>query len=179
MLDWKNQEIIDSSNVLFYQFRDNHDFNIINYNQCFTAESLNSKNIQLLYLKNVIKQIYCLKYLYNIDIPLSIKLIRISTLSNLIFDLKYLNFRQKTVLTDIVKICGGIIFEKDKINIDSETVYLVASQQEYALNKEKIKKYISMNPNFILINEKFILDTYFCMTNIKMNINDSEYKFHL
>ena len=173
-IDWKNQEISNSKNVLFYQYKNNNTFNYINYNKCFTYESLNSEKLQLLYMKSVIKQIYCLKYLYNIDIPLAIKLIRISTLSNLIFDLKYLNLQQKNVLVNIVKACGGMIYDNNKIN--SETVYVIASQQQYVFNKEKINNYLKMNPNFVLINEKFILDTYFYMTNIKENINDPEYR---
>ena len=175
-IDWRKQEIMEYKNIPFYQFKNNEDSNNLNYNKCFTAEYLNSEKFQFIYMKNVIKQIYCLKFIYNIDIPLAIKLIRIGTLTNIIFHLKYLSTEQRIILTDIVKVCGGIILEKD-YKISNEKVYLVASKNIFDFNKEKIKADLKINPFFILINERFILDTYYFMTNITENINDPEYKF--
>ena len=178
-IDWKNQEIIEYTLIYFYQFKKNKSSNDSihsNYNQCFTAEYLDSKKLQFIYLKNVIKQIYCLKFIYNIDIPLAIKLIRISTLANIIFYLKYLNSEQRKILTDMVKVCGGIIFDKNK-RIRNEKVYLIASKNIYEFNKEQIKEDLSMHPYYVLLNERFILDSFYLMTSLKENINDSEYKF--
>ena len=175
-LDWKKQQIIEYATVPFYQFKP---FKGYNYNKCFTAEYLNSKKLQFIYMKNIIKQIYFLKYKYYIDIPLCIKLIRISTLANMIFDLKYLAYDQKNILTDMVITCGGIIFEKDYRDND-EKIYLVASKRlyEFKSRNEEIKKDLSRNPYYILINERFILDTYYFMTNLKDYINDPEYTFN-
>ena len=84
----------------------------------------------------------------------------------------------KNILTDIVNSCGGIIYneshqEKDK---KDKKVYLVISINTGLKNKkEVIKKYLIENPFLILINERFILDTYYFMTNLKDNINDPEY----
>ena len=115
------------------------------------------------------------------DIPLAIKLIRISTLNNMIFDLKYLKnhpYNEKNIIADIIKVCGGIIFEE--INVQNkDKVYLVISRNIYETkNKRKeIKKDLNNNPNYFLINETFILDTYYFMTNLKDNIKDPEYNF--
>ena len=171
--DWKVQQLAESSSIPFYQFKSCQDYN---YNKCFTAEYLNSTKFQFIYMKNVIKVIYYLKFIYDIDIPLAIKLIRISTLNNMKFDLKYLSYDQKCVLTDLVKVCGGIVYEKD-YRLDDEKVYLVASKRIYEYKKDDITKDLLLNPFYILINERFILDTYYFMTNIKDNINDPEYSF--
>ena len=173
--DWKIQEIMDYPNPPFYQFKQNNDFN---FNKCFTAEYLNSSKFQLTYLKNVIKEIYILKFVYNIDTMLAIKLIRISTLYNMVFDLKYLTFDQRNVLSDIIKLCGGKIFKRDFMKYNN-TIYLVASKRLFELKnkQQEILSDLEEYPYYVLINEKYILDTYYFMTNLKDIINDPEYTF--
>ena len=176
-LDWKSHEIMEYKNIPFYQFKNNTDGDHLNYNKCFTAEYLDSEKFQFIYMKNVIKQIYCLRFVYNIDIDLAIKLIRISTLANIVFCLKYLSDEQKLILTDMIIACGGIILDK-KYNISyNEKIYLIASKNIYHFNKQIIKEDLKVNPFFVLLNERFILDTYYFMTNIKENINDPDYIF--
>ena len=76
----------------------------------------------------------------------------------------------------MVKACGGIIFEKEKEKKDyEEKIYLVASKMLYELKKDEIKKELEENSFYILINEKYILDTYYFMTNLIDEINDPEY----
>ena len=175
-IDWKEQQIMEHPNIPFYQFKTANDFN---YNKCFTAEYLTSKKYQFSFMKNVIKQIYYLRFVYNINIPLCIKLIRIATLSNMKFDLKYLTIDQKEILTEMIKVCGGIIFDNNYM-FNDEKIYLIASTRLYGLKpkKEEIKKDLVNNPYYVLLNEKFILDTYYFMTNLKEYINDSEYTFN-
>ena len=128
-------------------------------------------------MKSVIKEIYYLKFVYGINIPLAIKLIRISTLSYMKFYLKYLDFSQKVILADMVKVCGGSIYD-GKHREEDEKIYLVTSKRTgYKFKKGEIDKEIADNPFYILINEKFILDTYYFLTNLKENINDPEYIF--
>ena len=127
-------------------------------------------------MKNVIKVLFYFKYIYYIDVRPAIKLIRISTLADMKFDLKYLDYDQKIILNDIVKICGGMIFNKD-YRVDGEKVYLVASKKMYRFKKDDIRKDLEKYSFYILINERFILDTYYFLTNLKENINDPEYKY--
>ena len=172
-IDWKQQFIIEYPKSPFYQFKTYKDYD---YNKCFTSEYLSSKRYQFIYMKNVIKVIYCMKFIYDIDIPTSIKLIRNCTLNNLKFDLRYLSYDQKNILIDMVKACGGIIFEKEKEKKDyDEKIYLVASKILFELKKDEIKKELEENSFYILINEKYILDTYYFMTNLIDEINDPEY----
>ena len=172
--DWKSQQVAEVVSIPFYQFRKLKDYN---YNKCFTAEYLNSKKLQFIYMKNVIKEIYILKFTYNILPSLAIKLIRISTLSNMKFDLKYLRNDLREILTQLIKICGGIILEKD-LKENNEKIYLVVCKRLYEYIKEKIKNDLQKYPYYVLINERFILDTYYFMTNLEDNVNDSEYTFN-
>ena len=177
-MDWKVQNIIEYQNIPFYQFNSNKDFND---NKCFTAEYLNSPKYQFSYMKDVIKVIYCLKFIFDLDIRLAIKLIKICTLNNMKFDLKYLAYDQKCILTDMIKVCGGILYDKN-YNYSSdnkERIYLVASKRIYEFKKEEIKEELKKNKKYLLINERFILDTYYFMTDIRNNINDPEYIFDI
>ena len=177
-MDWKVQNIIEYQNIPFYQFNSNKDFND---NKCFTAEYLNSPKYQFSYMKDVIKVIYCLKFIFDLDIRLAIKLIKICTLNNMKFDLKYLAYDQKCILTDMIKVCGGILYDKNYnySSDDKERIYLVASKRIYEFKKEEIKEELKKNKKYLLINERFILDTYYFMTDIRNNINEPEYIFDI
>ena len=177
-MDWKVQNIIEYQNIPFYQFNSNKEFND---NKCFTAEYLNSPKYQFSYMKDVIKVIYCLKFIFDLDIRLAIKLIKICTLNNMKFDLKYLAYDQKCILTDMIKVCGGILYDKNYnySSDDKERIYLVASKRIYEFKKEEIKEELKKNKKYLLINERFILDTYYFMTDIRNNINDPEYIFDI
>ena len=171
--DWKKHEIKEYSHIPFYQFKSNDDYD---YNKCFTAEYLDSPKLQFDYMKEVIKVIYCLKFIFEVDIRIAIKLIKICTLNNMVFDLKHLADDQKLILSDMIKVCGGMIYDKNYNYINNkEKIYLVISKRFYESKKEKIKVDLQQNKNYILINEKFILDTYYFMTDIRNHINDPEY----
>jgi hypothetical protein len=170
--NWKSQSIIKKE-IVFYQYKKG---NPDNYNQCFSAEYLYSQKAQFLYLKNVLKQIYLLRFVYDLEIPLAIKVIRMSTLANMIF-LPKLNNSQKTeILKEIIISCGGIIYNNEPDDMN-EKVYLVVSPSNinYDEGREKIRKYLEKNPFMVLINEKFILDSFYFMTNLKAHLNDPEY----
>ena len=172
--DWKNHEIIEYQNIPFYQFKKSNDFN---YNKCFTAEYLDSPNYQFILMKEIVKVIYWLKFVFDIDIRLAIKLIKICTLNNMKFDLKYLADDQKHILTDMIKVCGGMVYDKNYNYVQNkgEKIYLVVSKRFYESKKEGIKTDLQKNSNYFLINEKFILDTYYFMTDLRSHINDPEY----
>ena len=157
--DWKKHEIKEYSHIPFYQFKSNDDYD---YNKCFTAEYLDSPKLQFDYMKEVIKVIYCLKFIFEVDIKIAIKLIKICTLNNMVFDLKHLADDQKLILSDMIKVCGGMIYDKNYNYMNNkEKIYLVISKRFYESKKEKIKVDLQQNKNYILINEKFILDTYY------------------
>ena len=104
--NWKSQKIINQPTTFYQYLKDKHD----NYNQRFNAEYLYSEKCQFIYLKNVLKQIYLLKFVYDFEIPLAIKMIRISTLANMVFyPIMYTEGKQK-ILEDIIISCGGVIY---------------------------------------------------------------------
>ena len=170
-MDWKKQELKEWMNIPFYQFRTSDDYL---YNRCYTAEYLDSKKNKFIYMKNVVKAIYCMKFIFDIEIPLAIKLIRISTLANMKFDLKYVSIEQKTILSDMVLTCGGNIYDEN-YRLEDEKIYLVATKRLYVLNKRDIYTDLYRRPFYVLINEKFILDTYYFMTDLRDEINEPEY----
>ena len=175
--DWKSQKII-KNDITFYQYKDG---NPDNYNQHFWKEYLHSKKFQFLYLKNVLKQIYLLRFVYDIETPLAIKMIRMSTLANMIFYPQFYKDKQmKIILKQIIISCGGIIYNNEPLD-KNEKVYFVISQNNYNNNEEResIRKFLDKNPSFALINEKFILDSFYLMTNLKAHLNDPEYTFSM
>ena len=154
--DWKSQKIIKN-------------------------DYLHSKKFQFLYLKNVLKQIYLLRFVYDIETPLAIKMIRMSTLANMIFYPQFYKDKQmKIILKQIIISCGGIIYNNEPLD-KNEKVYFVISQNNYNNNEEResIRKFLDKNPSFALINEKFILDSFYLMTNLKAHLNDPEYTFSM
>ena len=65
--DWKKQKIKAKSKI-FYKFKGSDSYN---ENKFFTAEYLDTKNLQFLYMKNVVKQIYILKFVYHVEISIA------------------------------------------------------------------------------------------------------------
>ena len=165
--DWKNQKILKS--------KINN-----NYDQCFDCENLSSQKLQFIYFKNVVKQIYLLKFVYDIGIPLAIKMVRMNSLANMIFYLKYVSEKKIEILKELIKICGGSLFSHEKIE-ENEKVYLIVSNEFYDSNKVKelIKRDLEECPFFVVINDKYLFDSYYFMTNLKSRLNDSEYTYLL
>jgi len=171
---WKDQIVCTEKSCPFYQYKD---INSQKYNAVFSGEYLSSPKLQFFYMKNVIKAIYYL--VYHNDVPLfdAIKLLRLNSLNGKVFYLKYLNMQQKTILEGIVKVCGGeIINEPDEsINIMMKKIFLVCSMENYDKFRNEIKEQLKKYSNFVLINEKFILDSYYFMTDLENSFKDTEY----
>ena len=171
--NWKSQLII-KTDITFYQYKKG---NPDNYNQHFSSEYLYSQKFQFLYLKNVLKQIYLLRFVYELEIPLALKMIRMSTLANMVFFLKLYSSEKMEILKEIIITCGGIIYNNEPVDDKNVKVYLVTSPKICNCDegREKIRYYLEKYPFFVLINEKFILDSFYLMTNLKAHSNDPEY----
>ena len=171
---WKSQIVCTESKCPFYQYRDK---NAQNYNLVYSGEYLNSQKLQFFYMKNVIKEIYYLVYHNEVPIFDAIKLIRLNTLNGKSFYLKYLNENQKIILSDIIKVCGGEIIYKpdDSIDFLIKTIFLVFSMENYVNERNSIQEELNKNKKYILINEKYILDSYYFMTDLGNCYKDNEY----
>jgi len=171
---WKTQTLCSEPRCPFYQYRDK---NAKNYNFVYSGEFLNSPKLQFIYMKNVIKIIYYLMYHNGIPTFDAIKLIRLNALYGKYFYLKYLDDEQKTILSDIIKVCGGeiILAPDDSIDYAMKTIFLVCSMDKYVKERNGIQEELNRNKKYILINEKFILDSYYFMTDLGDSYKDNEY----
>jgi hypothetical protein len=172
---WKCQTLCTEERCPFYQYKDKES---TNYNMVYSGEYLNSPKLQFIYLKNVIKIIYYLLYHYDVPIFEAIKLIRLNSLNGKYFFLKYLDSEKKSILSDIIKVCGGEIITSidDSIYFSSiKTIFLVCSMENYINERYSIKNDLKKNKKYILINERFILDSYYFMTDLGNSFKDKEY----
>ena len=176
---WKNQTIINKNSCPFYQYKGD---DTPKYNESYFGEYLTSPKLQFIYMKNVIKVLYVLVFHNDVGISEAIKLIRMNALFGKSFYLKFLTDEQKTILKEIVNVCGGEIYvpetAEDCIDYRSKKIFLVASKSLYQADKEKIKYELKTHPNFVLINERFILDSYYFMTDLGENYTDNEYTLY-
>ena len=170
---WKNQEVYKMQICPFYQFKQ---IKKELFFDVYNGEYLDSKKIQFIYLQNIIKIIYYL--LIHDDIPVcdSIKIIRLNIFYGKYFFLKYIFGDKKKILANIIKICGGEIIEPDEsITYMMKKIYLVCSSESYDNNRDNIKNEVIKNKNFVLVNEKYILDCYFFMTDLGTEPLGNEY----
>ena len=133
-------------------------------------------------MKNVIKVLYCLVFHNDLEISNAIKLVRLNTLNGKKFYLKYLTAEQRNILRDIIHVCGGEEYLPPKENEDfildlTQKLFLVVSQCEYDRRKLEIKDELKNRKNFVMINEKFILDSYYFMTDLEDSYTDKEYTY--
>ena len=174
---WNNQEIIETKTCPFYKYKDN---NSKAFNESYLAEYADSKKYQFTYMKNVIKVLYCLVFHNDLEIKNAIKLVRLNALNGKKFLLKYLETEQKNCLIEMIKVCGGEIYEPSFANEEfilnvTQKIFLVVSQGVYTQKKNEIKQDLKDHGNYILINEKFILDSYYFMTDLEDSYKDEEY----
>ena len=171
---WKAQSIYNKPLCPFYQYSG---ANSLDYNLIYYGEYLNSPKLQFVYMENVIKEIYYMMYYLNVPISHAIKLVRLNALNSKLFYLKYLKKEQKEILAEIIKVCGGEIIENDDDCIDFKikTVFLVCSMEYYVKEEKAIKEELNNNKKYILINEKYILDSYYFMSDLGSCYDDNEY----
>ena len=177
--DWKSHKIKEYSEIQLYEFI--KDDNIDEYYiDCFTAEYIDSTKYQFDYMKDVIKVIYYLKFFFGIDIRLCIKLLRICTLNNMTFYIKYLSNSGINIITDMIRTCGGKFFTNiNNYNISDDIIFLVTYNDYYKAYEDEIKKDLRKYKNFVLLDLRFIIDSYYFMTDIRDKIYDSEYMIYI
>ena len=116
--------------------------------------------------------------LYYDNVPLneSIKLIRLNIFYEKYFYLKYVSKERIKILSDIIQVCGGEIVEPDEsISYKMTSVYLVCSMNIYEKEKDNISNEKAKNTKYRIVNEKFILNSYYYMTNLEDDYHDGEY----
>ena len=174
---WRNQNLKKSLTGPFFQYKEQHGKLFFDV---YHGEYLDCDKKQFIYLENVVKAIYFMVNRDKVPIYDAIKLIRLNALYGKYFYLKFIDYNEKNILSDIIKVCGGEIIETDdSINCKMKNIYLVCSMNNYEKERRNIRNERKINPNYILVNEKFILDSYYFMTGLEVdnliNIEYSEY----
>ena len=173
-LIWKKQKLYGGRLCPFYKFTKKNDSN---HNYCLSGEYLESTKYQFIYMKDVIKIIYYLVFYYDIHAPDALKLIRYNIFYKSFFNLNFYKGEGKDILRDIIENCGGEIISENKNNYDGK-IFFVCKEDDYPSQKDKIKKESLIYKNYKLVNENYILDSFFFLTNLENELNDKEYSFN-
>ena len=174
---WKKQKLYGGRTCPFYKFTQK---NYSNNNYCLSGEYLESTKYQFIYMKDVIKIIYYLVFYYDIHAPDALKLIRYNIFYKSFFNLNFYKGEGKDILRDIIENCGGEIISenKNKINNYDGNIFIICKEDDYPSQKDKIKKESLIYKNYKLVNENYILDSFFFLTNLENELNDKEYSFN-
>ena len=170
-IEWRNQKLIGDRIPPFYKFNDKND--TLN-NNCYSGEYLESSRYQFIYMKDIIKIVYYFVFYFDINVPDAIKLIRYNIFYNRYFCLEFYK-GEKIILKDIIENCGGQIFDENKQNKNNAKIFYICKKDDYSSLKDKIKKELIYCKESKVVTEKYILDSFYFMTNLEDEINDSEY----
>ena len=171
---WKEQNIGRKKTCPFFHFKekDEHFFFDI-----YNAEYFNSNKKQFIYMKDIVKIIYYMVYHDKIPLNETLLLIRLNILYKKYFYLKYVNKQRISILSGIINICGGEIIEPDE-SIEfkiKKKIFLVCSFEIYEKERNNILNEVNENSNYLLVNEKFVLDCYYFMTDLADEYQNEEY----
>ena len=173
---WKNQKLFGGRQCPFYKYTPKKDL-INNDNDCYSGEYLESLKYQFNYMSDVIKIIYYFVFYYDIHVSDALKLIRYNIFYKSYFSLTFYRGEGKEILIDIIENCGGEIYKEKNDNNEkiNGTLYFVCRKDDYPSLKDKIKKELIIYENSKLVNEKYVLDSFYFLTNLENNLNDYEY----
>ena len=170
-LNWKEQNLKDGRLCPFYDFK-----KLI----CFNGEYLESTKFQFIYMQEIAKIIYYLVYNSNIDVPKALKLIRYNIFYNSYFNLNYSRNNGINALEDIIVNCGGIIYnENNKKEYDNMKYFFVCNQEDYPRKKDEIKKDKRGKENCKVVSDKYILNSFYFMTNLEDELNNPQYRLDI
>ena len=154
--------------------------------KCYSGEYVESDKDeqQFLYMIEIVKLIYYLLYKYNIYVPESLKIIRYNIFYNCSFNLNFYkktpqkkqNERDVNILKHIIINCGGIICDENNFKgYTNYKYYFVCTKDDYKKNKEEINKQKIGKKNCKVISDEFIINSFFFMTYLGNENNNSKY----
>ena len=174
-LNWNNQSLKRAETCPFYYYKERGDEF---YFDIYNGEYYDSQRKQFIYMRNVIKIIYYMRYHDEIPIFECIKLIRLNVFYGKYFYLKFVEKTNVEILTQIIRTCGGEIIEPDECLISKmKKIFMVCSFDIYENDKDIIQNEAQSN-DCVLVNEKFVLDCFYFMTFIEIDYLDGEYEPH-
>ena len=154
--------------------------------KCYSGEYVESDKDeqQFLYMKETVKLVYYLLYKYNIYVPESLKIIRYNIFYNCSFNLNFYkktpqkkqNERDVNILKHIIINCGGIICDENNFKgYTNYKYYFVSTKDDYKKNKDEINKQKIGKKNCKVISDEFIINSFFFMTYLGKENNNSKY----
>ena len=154
--------------------------------KCYSGEYVESDKDeqQFLYIKETVKLVYYLLYKYNIYVPESLKIIRYNIFYNCSFNLNFYkktpqkkqNERDVNILKHIIINCGGIICDENNFKgYTNYKYYFVCTKDDYKKNKDEINKQKIGKKSCKVISDEFIINSFFFMTNLDNEKNNSKY----
>ena len=155
----------------FYEFKETND---IKQNICYTGECLESKKKQFIYMKEVIKIIYYFVFYYDIHVSDIIKFIRYNIFYKIYFNLKFYNGEGKDILIYTIESCGGEIFDEKNNNKDYK-LFFVCRKDDFSELRDKIEKELLIYEEALVVSDKYIVDSFYFMTNLENELNEPEY----
>ena len=177
--NWLKQKLDYSASCPFFNF---------DKLNCYSGEYLESTSYQFIYMKEIIKTIYYLVYNSKMHVSEALKIIRYNIFYNSCFDLSFYEkecvnsvFKKKesvNILSEIIKNCGGIIYnEKSKNQIKGMKFFFVCTSENYNKYKEDIKKAKIGKENTKVVSDKYILNSFYFMTNLEDELGNPQYCF--
>ena len=164
--NWQNQKLRYEDLCPFYDF---------NKRNCYSGEYLESSKYQFIYMKEVIKTIYYLIYNSNMRVPEALKIIRFNIFYNSCFNMNFYNKKGKEILIEIIKNCGGVILEnKNQFKKDMK-LYFVCFCDDYNKFKDEINKEKSWMENAKVVSDKYIINSFYFMTNLENELDNPQY----
>ena len=173
-IKWKEQKLFYGRNCPFYYYENNKN------NDFYSLENSDSKNYQFIYMKDIIKIIYYLLFNYGVTISDSIKLIRYNIFYKTNFNLTYYKnpFGDgEKILKYIIEICGGKIVNNK--NNTKYKIFFVCRREDYSQFKDRLQKELIIYDNAKVVNDKFIIDSFFFMTNLESELENPDYSFNI
>jgi len=170
-INLKKQKIYSGRLSPFYQFKETNDIKQIS---CYTGECLESSKKQFIYMKEVVKIIYYFVFNYDIHVSDIIKFIRYNIFYKNYFSLKFYKGEGKNILIDTIEACGGEIFN-ERNNIKDYKLFFVCRKDDYSKLRDKIEKELFLYENALVVSDKYIVDSFYFMTNLEDELNDPEY----
>ena len=105
------------------------------------------------------------------------KLIRYDIFFNFCFVLDFYKKEGNKILKDIIINCGGEIYDsKEKNKFKDMKLFFVCSFDEYYKYKEDMKKAKKLvNKNAKVVNDKYILNCFYFMSNLENEVGNPNY----
>ena len=170
-----SQKIYGGRQCPFYHFIEK---NNIKENECYFGECCNTTKKQFIYMKDVIKIIYYFVFNYDICVFDVIKLIRYNIFYKTYFSLKFYKGEGIEILQDTIECCGGEIINEEKINQNiNNKIFFICRKKDYSSLEQKIKKELILYENSMVVSEKYVLDSFYFMTNLENELKEPEYSF--